>query len=200
MRDYHTRMDKRMFDFADFYSSVARRMPDTGAVLAEVGVATGSSAVFLAEELLNLGKEFKLLMIDNLAYGGPDQLRELIQHITAANLTHCVEIVPVDSLNAAARYPDVHFDFVFLDSSHLYDATKAEIRCWYPKIKEGGVLAGHDYIGHLQVQEAVDFCIPREYTRAPIPTQTFEPETLLRTSDKGFGVWWVEKKFYVRLN
>jgi predicted O-methyltransferase YrrM len=35
-------------------------------------------------------------------------------------------------------------DFLFLDTSHLYEHTKAEIAEWFPFVKSGGVIACHD--------------------------------------------------------
>lgn len=49
------------------------------------------------------------------------------------------------SLRAAAVLPDGGLDLVFLDGDHSYDAVKADIEAWLPKVRRGGVLAGHDY-------------------------------------------------------
>jgi hypothetical protein len=37
-------------------------------------------------------------------------------------------------------------DFVYIDANHAYDFVKNDIEYWYPKIKKGGYLLGHDYI------------------------------------------------------
>lgn len=203
MREYWKQMDSRMFDFQDFYNQVANYLPDNS-VLAEVGVADGTSSIFLAEALLNKGKSFKLWMIDSLAYGGPDQLQSIVRHVCKAGVSDHVEILTVDSLNASCRFPDGHFDFVFVDASHRFEFTKADIRCWYEKIKENATLAGHDYNGFdgQEVKNAVDLVIPKMVIRSPIPGQAFDPETVLKTdtTSSGCGVWWLQKKFYLRLN
>lgn len=36
-------------------------------------------------------------------------------------------------------------DFVYLDADHRYEHVKADIAAWWPTIKPGGLLAGHDY-------------------------------------------------------
>jgi hypothetical protein len=37
-------------------------------------------------------------------------------------------------------------DFVYIDANHAYDFVKEDIDLWYPKVKEGGYLLGHDYL------------------------------------------------------
>lgn len=197
MRQYHLTLSQRMFDFEGFYESIADEMKD-GAVMAEVGVADGASAIYLAEAMLNRGKQFTLFMIDSLAYGGTDQLSTILNHICAADLLKHVQVFPYDSLNASCKFPDFHFDFVFLDSSHLYEQTKAEIRLWHRKIKVGGILGGHDVDGCEGVKKAVYEVIPVIATRPPISGQVFTPTPVLfkTTTTRDYGVWWTEKEFW----
>lgn len=49
------------------------------------------------------------------------------------------------SVEAAGTYADKSLDFVFIDAGHDYDSVKADILAWQPKIRPGGILAGHDY-------------------------------------------------------
>lgn len=200
MRDYHLSMDKRMFDFEKFYLDIAKWLPPNSRI-AEVGVAGGASAIFLAEAICNLNKSFSMHLIDSLAYGREDQLGEILTNVGAANLNGFVKIMPIDSLNASCRFADGHFDFVFLDSSHLYQQTRAEIRLWYRKIKEEGILAGHDF-NDKEVNNAVTEVIPKKVTRTDIPDREFVPEQVLHTAetDQGYGIWWLRSKFYVKLN
>ena len=36
-------------------------------------------------------------------------------------------------------------DMVFVDASHSYEACKGDALAWLPRIKDGGVIAFHDY-------------------------------------------------------
>jgi len=36
-------------------------------------------------------------------------------------------------------------DFVYIDGEHTYDAVSNDIDVWWPKLKENGILSGHDY-------------------------------------------------------
>jgi predicted O-methyltransferase YrrM len=66
------------------------------------------------------------------------------------------------SEEAADRFREGQLDFAYLDAQHTYEAVKQDLALYYPKIKKGGVLAGHDYLdGHLEqgifgVKSAVD--------------------------------------------
>lgn len=51
-------------------------------------------------------------------------------------------------------------DFVYIDGMHTYDQVKKDIINYLPKIKKGGVIAGHDYHPAWSgVMEAVHECI-----------------------------------------
>ena len=42
-------------------------------------------------------------------------------------------------------FDDESLDFVYIDANHAYDFVKEDIELWYPKVKKGGVVSGHDY-------------------------------------------------------
>ena len=44
-------------------------------------------------------------------------------------------------------FQDESLDFVYIDANHAYDWVVRDIELWYPKVKKGGVLWGHDYLG-----------------------------------------------------
>lgn len=192
MRDYHKQLDKRMFDFPGFYAGMAERLPNE-CTIAEVGVANGASAIYLAEALLNLGKEPKFYFIDNLDYGHGDQLRELIRHVCLADLGKWVEIIPLSSVEAATRFPDHHFDFVFIDASHTYEGTKSDIRMWHYKMKDFCYLAGHDYNREegINVRNAVNEVIPKTRSH-PISGAQLPSREIIETNQK-LGVWRYKK-------
>ena len=49
------------------------------------------------------------------------------------------------SYNAHKKFPDGYFDFVYVDAGHTYAEVKQDLEDWYPKVKKGGLFAGHDY-------------------------------------------------------
>lgn len=56
-----------------------------------------------------------------------------------------VEILKMDSLSGAKKFDDESLDFVYLDTCHDEEPTLTDIGVWFPKVKMGGILAGHDF-------------------------------------------------------
>lgn len=46
---------------------------------------------------------------------------------------------------ACDLFEDLSLDFVFIDGDHSYESVCFDIEAWTPKIKQGGIIAGHDY-------------------------------------------------------
>jgi len=69
-------------------------------------------------------------------------------------------LVEARSTEAAKLIPDKSIDFVFIDGAHDYESVMEDIKTWYPKVRDGGILSGHDYYqgksGGMGVMEAVD--------------------------------------------
>lgn len=55
------------------------------------------------------------------------------------------DIVKGDHSVIYSDYEDGSFDFVYIDSDHCYEPTQRDIAQWWPKVKVGGIIAGHDY-------------------------------------------------------
>lgn len=56
-----------------------------------------------------------------------------------------VNVIKDSSANASEGFDNGSLDFVYLDGDHSYEGCKSDIDSWLPKIKSGGILAGHDY-------------------------------------------------------
>lgn len=49
------------------------------------------------------------------------------------------------SVDAANMFPDGHFDFIYIDANHSYEAFKEDFEAWLPKLKGGGIFSGDDF-------------------------------------------------------
>ncbi len=59
------------------------------------------------------------------------------------------------SADAAEDIEDDSLDFVYIDANHRFDYVLQDIRTWFPKVKPGRVISGHDYNYH-EVAAAVE--------------------------------------------
>jgi len=70
-----------------------------------------------------------------------------------------VTILRMTSLEAVKHTPE-QIDLVFIDANHEYLHVKQDILSWLPKVRSGGILAGHDYAPEIPmfsgVKQAVD--------------------------------------------
>ena len=49
------------------------------------------------------------------------------------------------SHNISNIFADKSVDLVYIDGDHSYEAVSKDIELYLPKIKQGGIMAGHDY-------------------------------------------------------
>lgn len=54
-------------------------------------------------------------------------------------------VIKANSFDAVDDFADGSVDFVFFDAGHRFSGFALDMIKWWPKIKTGGVLAGHDY-------------------------------------------------------
>jgi hypothetical protein len=156
-------------DYEDIYLNAATEAPN-GAHFVEVGVWQGRSLCFLAEAALALGKRFRIEGVDlfknypGRKHGYPADLRSRVTRhswidLTSANLQRegmldYVSLIQAASGEAVKMYEDRSLQFVWIDGDHSYEAALRDCRVWWPKVRPGGTLAGHDY-NQPQVQRAV---------------------------------------------
>lgn len=128
-----------------------------GDVYVEVGSWLGKSAALMGVEIINSGKQVTLTCIDPWIDGGPDlrdskhfrKHKEPIYEIFKRNVAPVASVIKVmkmTSVEAAAHFADASVDFIMLDGDHSYEAVRADIAAWLPKMKPGSVMSGDDYL------------------------------------------------------
>lgn len=119
------------------------------------GVEVGVERGLYSEVLLKAIPDLHLYSIDAwTAYSGyrdhllQSQMDKLYQEATDRLTPYKNRnyIIKAFSVDAAKQFPEEHFDFVYLDGNHAFKQVIDDIYAWYPKVKVGGILAGHDYI------------------------------------------------------
>ena len=66
------------------------------------------------------------------------------------------KIFHMSSLSAAQLVKDCSLDFVQIDADHRNSFVRADIAAWWPKIKVGGRMFGHDWNSFGSVRKAVN--------------------------------------------
>ena len=65
-----------------------------------------------------------------------------------------VFIYRMDTVKASHIVANETLDFVYVDGDHYYEGCRRDIEAWYPKLKKGGVIIGHDYHCRMGVAQA----------------------------------------------
>ena len=68
-----------------------------------------------------------------------------INYIMWSGCADRATILEMDTVEAAAEYDDESMDFVFFDAHLSQQQLEDEMTAWYPKIKQGGLVIGHDH-------------------------------------------------------
>lgn len=145
-------------DTEELYRNFATGTHLQDLTVVEVGVAYGRSLAYLAERcsshtaIWGVDVWTEHMGGDNLpadvfarmqAYGSAQDA--CVGELTRAGVMDRVQLLNCGSLPAAAMFADESVDLVFIDACHELEPCRADIKAWLPKVRPGGMLAGHDY-------------------------------------------------------
>ena len=89
---------------------------------------------------------------------------ELVNNLIRAGVRDKVTVIIAESVRAAQLFANNSLDFVFIDGDHAEEAVVLDINTWWPKLKKGSMLAGHDFAtGVGGVRQALDRCLAGKY-------------------------------------
>jgi cephalosporin hydroxylase len=135
------------FDYENIYTEMVKKYDN--ATFVEVGCFEGGSTVYMAELIKRSGKNIKFYAVDLFEKYKPvnGQVAPSYKKFKKNTLQYkeYITVLKIDSLEASKLFGDKTIDFVFLDADHTYKRVKSDIKCWLPKVKDSGTLAGHDY-------------------------------------------------------
>ncbi len=174
-------------------------------LVVEIGVASGC---FTKQILASYPSLKKLVIIDswkfqqegyndpcNLSQETQDERYEQIKKDFSGEKK--VVIVRAWSNEAVGRFFNSSISVLYLDANHSYEACKADLELWYPKIKKGGIFAGHDYcngdgVGH-GVKKAVDeFAALHGLEVGSTKNEYCGPEGIYGVSWEGFSFYFIK--------
>lgn len=162
MEHYYHNIGEDWFTYPTLYKMVVERFDN--AKFVEIGSWKGRSSVFMGVEIFNSNKNIEFFCVDtwkgSSEHVGMDILnedglyKEFINNIEP--LKNIIKPIRMTSEEASKMFADGSLDFAFIDAGHDYESVKNDISYWYPKVKSGGILAGHDYPTWAEVTNAVN--------------------------------------------
>jgi hypothetical protein len=124
-------------------------LPQNG-VAAELGVDHGD----FSRKILEINKPSKIHLVD---VWQSERYPEKLFHEVSQKFKSEIEAGKVIinrglSTDVVSQFSDNYFDWIYIDTAHTYSVTKAELETYLPKMKAGGIIAGHDFIvGEIDV-------------------------------------------------
>lgn len=163
MEHFYQQIGEDWFSYPELYKRIVNTLQDDSHIV-EVGSWKGRSASFMAVEIINSNKKIKFDCVDTWK-GSIEHVKydviieEKLYDVFLSNIEpvrNVITPIRMTSIEASKLYDDNSLDFVFIDASHEYEDVKEDILAWLPKVKVGGILAGHDYDTFEGVNRAVD--------------------------------------------
>jgi hypothetical protein len=180
---------------ADF----GRFLNDLG--LTGVGVEVGAYAGEFARQVLSQWNGREWLLVDPwqatpeflVRHGGVEwdmpAARVAAERLTVAD-TRARLIRPGNSTEAST-IPD-QIDVAYIDSSHDTASVLRDLQQWWPRIRPGGLLSGHDYLDDWRwstdINQGVLFGV-----RTAVDWFAREQQRIVATTGEEFPTWWFRK-------
>ena len=150
----------------DFLIELNKLLP-TNNIGVEIGCLYGD----FSQQILDIIAPEKLYLIDpyskgkteysnglNTAYSTDEDYKNIIKRFYVEMFNNQISIYREFSYDVVDRFSDNSFDFIYIDSSHIYPDVKQDLNDWLPKLKQEGFMCLHDYaeIADFGVIKATD--------------------------------------------
>ena len=166
------------------------KMLSRGSVGAEIGVWRGD----FSKLLLRRVRPRELHLIDpwvhmtNASYSGAwyskadqEELDAIHESVVATFGRHPgVVIHRESSVEAAQRFENAHFDWVYIDGDHTYEGVRADLLAWVPKVKVGGLVLCDDYVEGQWFQGGVKRAVDEYVSEKNLPVMIRANQAILK--------------------
>lgn len=120
---------------------------------ASVGVELGVQKGIFASKLLKLWTHVSLYVLvdiwqtqEHYVDGANSQDQQQNYKTAVLNTKPWPIQICRNFTNICAKTLDMRFDFIYVDARHDYQGVTQDLQDWFPKLKDGGIIAGHDYL------------------------------------------------------
>jgi hypothetical protein len=145
---------------------------------AEIGVFYGDTSIHLLKKIPSL----KLYCVD--PWDSYDEYKE--EHTkerlkeaeknARSRLSHFSEraiIIKERSCDACKNIKDNSLDFIFIDGNHEYEFVKEDFASWFPKVRIGGLVSGHDFRWRGVAKFVEEINVNFEIFVSPLPSDVW---------------------------
>jgi hypothetical protein len=101
-----------------------------------------------------------------------------------------VRVFREDSVKAAMAFPNDYFDCVYIDANHTVDGCYGDMVAYWPKVRAGGLLCGHDYKMGYRSRLGVPFGVVEAVEKF---TQEYGLAGRVQLSGESMPSWFIEK-------
>lgn len=126
------------------------------------GVEIGTERGIFAETLCKVNPHLKLYCVDPYkAYRGyrehksQKKIDGFMKEARVRLSPYWVTFIREFSTDASKQFADETLDFVYIDGNHSLLHVVQDLWYWVPKVKKGGIVAGHDYIKRIDPSYAM---------------------------------------------
>jgi hypothetical protein len=126
---------------------------EPNSICIEIGSWKGSSSYAIAS-IVKLYENSILYCVDhwegNLNTHAREEAKEdkiwdiFINNINILDISKVIRPIRMSSHDAISNFKDESIDFIFIDGDHTYDFFRKDIELYWPKLKIGGIMCGHD--------------------------------------------------------
>ncbi|XPV75494.1 MAG: class I SAM-dependent methyltransferase [Desulfovibrio sp.] len=149
----------------EYLHGLAAGLPEGGRIL-EIGSFMGLSSATMGTAMLGRrNMDARLYCVDtwegSVEHQDMDVIKEskmydvFQRNIRSAHIQDFIIPMRMDSVTASKKFRDETLDAVFIDGDHRYEGVLADLRSWYPKVKSGGIVIGHDLDPDSDVERAI---------------------------------------------
>lgn len=137
--------------------------------VAEIGVAEA----YFSEQISTWDQVTKVWMVDNWGTiedqkgdgSNPQSWHDdnyMKAHFVCEKNIKCKMLQGL-SATISQQFKSESLIMVYLDADHSYEGVHNDLHFWFDKVKQGGIIAGHDYLNEgYGVKQAIDkFCVNR---------------------------------------
>lgn len=119
----------------------------------ELGVSFGINLIYTLDNVEEIAKVYAVdpyMTYDDRVAGGEIVSAETIERVHDCFLVNSqpyqdkIQLIRKTSDQAHVDIPDNSLDYIFIDGDHNYAQTFRDLKNYYPKVREGGIFAGHD--------------------------------------------------------